>query len=113
MGAPSVAFVYPGFGDHYRAWSPTSTRTSPFADAFDRCAETMTAEIGLDIRSALNLSGTHRGPAGSDPLDLRALMGVSEVEGVLADTRVAQLVTFAVEAALTAVLDHCGPRRPP
>jgi acyl transferase domain-containing protein len=106
---PSLAVLLPGVGEQYGTMvTEVYQRVAPFAVTFDRCATIAIEETGLDIRSVLDLTGATPGGHGSAQLNLRALMGMTATDGALGDTRIAQLLTFATEAALIEVLAHCG-----
>ncbi|MFE4915461.1 FkbM family methyltransferase [Streptomyces sp. NPDC056652] len=111
----SVAFMFPGLGDHYLDMGRDLYRDFPvFRDAVDRCATALRGELGLDIREVVFPAPTgerHTAP----PVDLRRMLGRdsgprSENEQRLDATRVAQPALFVIEYALARLWESWGTR---
>jgi len=104
----SVAFLFPGLGDHYADMGLGLYQTEPvFRAAIDRCAELLRPELGIDLRAILYPRGTAAAEAvdADGKPDLRRFFGRGEsaddpASRRLDETRFAQPATFAVEYAL-------------
>ncbi|GAA1918635.1 hypothetical protein GCM10009837_49850 [Streptomyces durmitorensis] len=117
-GAP-VAFMFPGLGDHYLDMGRDLYRDFPvFKTSVDRCAEALTAELGLDIREVI-FSAAGRpepvSPGNALAMDLRRMLGVgtreqSPEERRLNATRMAQPALFVIEYSLAALWESWGVR---
>ncbi|WP_394821758.1 FkbM family methyltransferase [Pendulispora albinea] len=107
--ARSVAFLFPGLGDHYIGMGLDLYRALPiFRNEVDRCAELLRPELGVDIRTVMHPSGTHDDAAQASPkggLDLRRMLGrdgraPTPDEARLNETPNAQPALFVIEYAL-------------
>ncbi len=111
-GAPrSVAFLFPGLGEHY----PGMARGlydggGRFREVLDRCAS-LASDLGCDFLPALFPATEAVREAGRSP-DLRAMLGrgASRPAGELDATRFAQPALFAVEYALAQQWQEWGIR---
>jgi amino acid adenylation domain-containing protein len=111
-GDRSVAFLFPGVGDHYPGMAAGLYRDEPvFRREMDRAAEILRPLLGLDVREVLFSAEAVAAPgvgAGSGGVDLRSMLGrgaqASSQAGLagspLLRTAVAQPAVFAVEVAL-------------
>jgi len=117
-GDRPVVFLFPGLGDQYVDMARGLYAAEPvFRDAFDRCAEGLAGELGLDLRQVVfseGVSGAGTGVRPSGP-DLRAMLRRGSEErspaaARLAATEVAQPACFAVEYALARLLLAWGIR---
>ena len=114
-GHRPVAFLFSGLGDQYPEMALDLYRGEPvFRDALDRCAEGLARHLGVDVREALFPKGTDAGrTTGSGGMDFKALVrggGASPEQARLDRTGVAQPALFAVEYALSRLLDEWGVR---
>ena len=99
----TVAFLFPGLGDHYRGMGAGLRTAHPeFAETVDHCATVLRRDCGVDIRSVLAAQDT---PA---MMDLRAMLGRTTDAAREVGCEVAQPALFAVEYALTRVWDAWG-----
>jgi amino acid adenylation domain-containing protein len=112
-----LAFLFPGLGNHHVGMARDLYREEPrFRKVFDECADLLTPELGVDLRTIL-------WPEGVAPLsqkagvDLRALLGRGDSEESPAEaeaarrlrrTELAQPAVFAVEYALSRLLMDLG-----
>ena len=73
---PSIAFMFPGLGDHYAGmgWELYSTE-KVFRDSIDRSAELLNEHLGSDIRDFLYRNVSPRPSAAKADIDLRAMLG--------------------------------------
>jgi amino acid adenylation domain-containing protein len=106
-GDRSVAFLFPGLGDHYPGMAAGLYRDEPaFRREIDRAAEILKPLLGLDLRAALFPGDAAPGAGGAGAgVDLRAMLGRGAQGQPLAGsplsrTAVAQPAVFAVEVAL-------------
>jgi len=123
--AARVAFLFPGLGNHHVGMARGLYAAEPrFRAVVDECAELLLPELGVDLRAVLWPGGAGRGAggegavaAGSDSLDLRALLGrgaepesPAEAEAArrLARTELAQPAVFVIEIALARLLIDLG-----
>ncbi|MEU6474751.1 FkbM family methyltransferase [Streptomyces massasporeus] len=115
----AVAFMFPGLGDHYLDMGRDLYRDFPvFKTAVDRCAEALTAELGLDIREVIFTAAGRPEPTATGnalAMDLRRMLGLdsreqSSEERRLNATRMAQPALFVVEYALAALWESWGVR---
>ncbi len=107
-GDRPIAFLLSGVGDHYAGMARGLYESEEvFRREFDRCAELLRPELGLDLREAV-FSGDRE----SGGLDLRALAGRggASLEGPLRETRIAQPAVFAVSWALAQLWRSWGVR---
>ncbi|MFF3395030.1 FkbM family methyltransferase [Streptomyces sp. NPDC002669] len=113
--AASVAFMFPGLGDHYLDMGRDLYRDFPvFRSAVDDCADALAPELGLDIREVVFPDPTpeeRTAPA----VDLRRMLGrgttpQSENERRLNATRLAQPALFVIEYALARLWESWGAR---
>ncbi|MER6119405.1 FkbM family methyltransferase [Streptomyces sp. NPDC001743] len=111
----SVAFMFPGLGDHYLDMGRDLYRDFPvFRSAVDNCADALVPELGVDIREVVfpgPTPGTRTAPA----VDLRRMLGrdtapQSENERRLNATRFAQPALFVIEYALARLWESWGAR---
>jgi acyl transferase domain-containing protein/acyl carrier protein len=113
-GRPSVAFLFPGLGDHYAGmgWELYCTERV-YRESIDRSAELLKAHLQGDIRDFLypgrewshpRLEGTGKS---SGDLDLRAMLGKKKAP---ADDQpaAAQPAIFVTEVALAELLREWG-----
>ncbi|MFJ9033472.1 FkbM family methyltransferase [Streptomyces sp. NPDC102274] len=113
----SVAFMFPGLGDHYLDMGRDLYRDFPvFREALDTCAQVLTPELGLDIREVVFPAPTSEEHTTAAPaMDLRRMLGRDpaprgENERRLGTTRLAQPALFAIEYALARLWDSWGAR---
>ncbi|NUR27716.1 MAG: FkbM family methyltransferase, partial [Catenulispora sp.] len=115
----AVAFMFPGLGDHYLDMGRDLYRDFPvFKTTVDRCAEALTAELGLDIRDVIFTAAGRPEPTETGnalAMDLRRMLGLdtreqSTEERRLNATRMAQPALFVVEYALAALWESWGVR---
>ncbi|MFC8373723.1 FkbM family methyltransferase [Streptomyces sp. NPDC057239] len=115
----AVAFMFPGLGDHYLDMGRDLYRDFPvFKTTVDRCAEALTAELGLDIRDVIFTAAGRPEPTATGDahaVDLRRMLGLdtreqSAEERRLNATRMAQPALFVVEYALAALWESWGVR---
>lgn len=116
-GGRSVAFLFPGLGDHYVDMGRDLYRREPvFRAELDRCAELLVPELGADVRELMfprREAGAAAAPAGG--LDLRRLLGrdrgeASPEQRALDRTCFAQPALFVVEYALARLWLRWGVR---
>lgn len=119
-GRQSVAFMFPGLGDHTPGMGWELYCAEPaFRAVLDECAEALRAHLGADIREHLYAGKDWRNPppvepqaATPDKIDLRAMLGRSKTgDSAPAEpdrTDLAQPATFAVELALAELLRSWG-----
>lgn len=113
QGAPGLTYLFPGVGSHHPAMAAGLYRSMPvFRSVFDRCVAVAAGELGTDPSKALvldndpyddlpvgsgrpvpDLASILRGAAGDDPLD---------------EPTACQVLVFAVECGLAAVLTKVG-----
>ncbi|MGW4690252.1 FkbM family methyltransferase [Streptomyces sp. NPDC004244] len=117
QAAASVAFMFPGLGDHYVDMGRELYRDFPvFRDAVDTCADALVPELGLDIREVVFPDPTPSERTAAAPaVDLRRMLGrdtgpQSESERRLNATRLAQPALFVVEYALARLWESWGAR---
>ncbi|WP_404337323.1 SDR family NAD(P)-dependent oxidoreductase [Sphingomonas sp. MMS12-HWE2-04] len=111
----SVAFLFPGLGDHYPAMGWELYCTQPlFRREVDRCAALLLPELGGDIRDHLFARHDWRHPelaptSDAPALDLRAMLGrTTREESSLDGPRWGQPAIFVVEYALAQLLVDWG-----
>ncbi|HWK89897.1 MAG TPA: type I polyketide synthase, partial [Longimicrobium sp.] len=106
-GSRSVAFLFPGLGDHY----PNMARglyesERVFRAEVDRCAEILRPHLGLDLREVLFPGDAPEEEGGAAPkVDLRAMLGRAsagpdDAAERLNATRMSQAALFVTEYAL-------------
>ncbi|WP_394849557.1 FkbM family methyltransferase [Pendulispora brunnea] len=102
----AIAFMFPGLGDHYLGMGLELHRTLPvFREHFDRCAELLQPELGVDIRTVIHAASSQPTPAPRGGVDLRRMLSrdqreASPEEKRLNETRHAQPALFVIEYAL-------------
>ncbi len=107
-GERPVAFLFSGLGEQYPGLAAGLYRAEPaFREPFDRCAEALLPELGLDLRELLLSGGAAaagEATGGGGP-DFRRLVGRGgePAAGPLDRTAVLQPALFAVEAALASL----------
>ncbi|HSU14719.1 type I polyketide synthase [Longimicrobium sp.] len=103
-GARSVAFLFPGLGDHYPNMARGLYEAEPaFRAEVDRCAEILRPLLGADIREALFPGHAPSDAAPAQALDLRAMVARSAPTPEAAQlnrTALAQPAVFVVDYAL-------------
>jgi acyl transferase domain-containing protein len=102
---PSVAFLFPGLGDHHPNMARGLYEAEPaFRAEVDRCAEILRPLLGLDVREAIFTGDAPSdAPPPSGGPDLRRMLRVdlpSPEAGRLDRTAVAQPTVFVVDYAL-------------
>lgn len=95
--ATSVAFLFPGLGDHHLGMGAGLAEHPVYAETVDHCATVLRRDCGIDVAPVL--AATDR-PA---TMDLRAMLGRSADDVREVDDAVAQPALFAVEYALARV----------
>lgn len=110
-----VVFLFPGVGEQYPGMAlDLYKQESVFKETVDQCARILQPLLGMDIREALYPEGITepKETANASPFNLRALMGRNGSSlaalGPLAQTTLAQPVTFVIEYALGRLLMHWG-----
>jgi len=104
-GTRSVAFLFPGLGDHYPNMARGLYQAEPaFRAEVDRCAEILRPLLDLDIRDAL-FPGDAPGDAApaATGLDLRRMLGKEEADphaARLNRTGLAHPAVFVIDYAL-------------
>ncbi|MER5845060.1 FkbM family methyltransferase [Streptomyces prasinus] len=115
----AVAFMFPGLGDHYLDMGRDLYRDFPvFKTSVDRCAEALTAELGLDIRDVVfSAAGRPRPDASGNAaaMDLRRMLGLDSREQTTEErrlnaTRMAQPALFVIEYSLAVLWESWGVR---
>jgi len=102
-GDRSVAFLFPGLGDHYPGMAAGLYHDEPvFRREMDAAAEILRPLLGLDVREVLFTAETATQESG---VDLRSMLGRGGSQAIpagspLLRTAVAQPAVFAVEVAL-------------
>ncbi|HEU4881683.1 MAG TPA: type I polyketide synthase, partial [Longimicrobium sp.] len=103
-GTRSVAFLFPGLGDHYPQMARGLYEAEPaFRAEVDRCAEILTQHLGMDIREVLFSGDAPSDAAPSGGVDFRAMMGRAQpIEGAdrLNRTELAQPAVFVIDYAM-------------
>ncbi|WP_394839499.1 FkbM family methyltransferase [Pendulispora rubella] len=108
MSTRSIAFMFPGLGDHHVGMGLELYRTLPvFREQIDRCAAFLEPELGVDIRTLMHpQSAPPPLPASAGKkLDLRRMLGrdgraPTPEESRLNETRNAHPALFVLEYAL-------------
>ncbi|HEY2738991.1 MAG TPA: acyltransferase domain-containing protein, partial [Thermoanaerobaculia bacterium] len=105
-GDRSVAFLFPGLGDHYPGMAAGLYRDEPvFRREMDAAAEILRPLLGLDLRELLFTAEAGTGDGGDGGVDLRSMLGRGGSQAIpagspLLRTSIAQPAVFAVEVAL-------------
>ncbi len=105
-GDRSVAFLFPGLGDHYPGMAAGLYRDEPvFRREMDAAAEILRPLLGLDLREVLFTTEASTGDGGDGGVDLRSMLGRGGSQPIpagspLLRTSIAQPAVFAVEVAL-------------
>ncbi|WP_437283008.1 beta-ketoacyl synthase N-terminal-like domain-containing protein [Sorangium sp. So ce375] len=119
---PSVAFMFPGLGEHYAGMGWELYCTEPgFRASVDACAELLKGRIDIDLRDALYPGRDWRKPAlgevampsSAGKLDLKAIMARArgQTQASVDDLPlVAQPAIFVIEVALARLLESWGIR---
>lgn len=113
----SVAFVFPGLGDHYLGMGrELYHRQDAFREAVDRCSELLEPRLGLDIREVIDL-GPSPSPSKDVPEDpsLRRMLAGrgeprSDADRRLDRTELGQPALFVIEYALAELWIRWGIR---
>jgi acyl transferase domain-containing protein len=111
----SLAFLFPGVGDHHVGMAAGLYDSEPeFRAALDSCADLLAEHLGRDIREILYPADLANEPpkerrTSSGP-DLRRLLGQENRPAELDRTTTAQPLVFAVEYALARLLVSWGIR---
>lgn len=113
-GRPSIAFMFPGLGDHYAGmgWELYCTERV-FRESIDRSAELLKAHLEGDIRDFLYPGRDWKHPRlepvakASGDLDLRAMLGRKKA-ATDDQPAAAQPAIFVTEVALAALLREWG-----
>jgi acyl transferase domain-containing protein/acyl carrier protein len=118
-GHRSVAFMFPGLGDHYVNMSRGLYEREPvFRREMDRCAEILKPHLGFDLREVLypgDAPAEPGAPSASSGFDMRRMLG-RDAGGPDANTErlnrteVAQPAVFAVSYALAQLWMETGIR---
>ncbi|MCA0354197.1 MAG: SDR family oxidoreductase, partial [Chloroflexi bacterium] len=104
----SLAFVFPGVGDHYAGMAGTLYATETvFREAVDRCAGLLASRLGQDLRAAL-YPADQVVPASASALLSALPEGSGIAAGTLHQTALAQPAVFVVEYALVQLLASWG-----
>jgi acyl transferase domain-containing protein len=111
---PTVAFMFPGLGDHYAGmgWELYCTETT-FRESIDRSAELLKPHLGSDIRDFLYSGRDWSHPvlgavAQATGLDLRAMLGRKRGTPTDDQPAAAQPGIFVTELALAELLRSWG-----
>ncbi|WP_420129756.1 beta-ketoacyl synthase N-terminal-like domain-containing protein [Longimicrobium sp.] len=103
-GSRSVAFLFPGLGDHYPGMARGLYEAEPaFRAEVDRCAQILRAHLGMDIREVLFPGDAPSDAAPAGGIDLREMLGRSApMEGAdrLNRTELAQPAVFVIDYAM-------------
>jgi len=101
---PSVAFLFPGLGDHYPNMARGLYEAEPvFRAEVDRCAEILRPLLGMDVRELLFPGEAPSDAAPSGGFDLKRMLGRDEPDaaaGELDRTELAQPAVFVIDYAL-------------
>ena len=103
-GSRSVAFLFPGLGDHYPNMARGLYEAEPaFRAEVDRCAEILRPILGLDLREVLFPGDAPSDAPAPAALDLRAMLGRAKAAPDaerLNRTELAQPAVFVVDYAM-------------
>ncbi|HEU0301236.1 MAG TPA: beta-ketoacyl synthase N-terminal-like domain-containing protein [Longimicrobium sp.] len=103
-GSRTVAFLFPGLGDHYPNMARGLYEAEPaFRAEVDRCAELLRPHLGIDLRELLFPGEAPSDAAPSTSIDLRGMLGrTGPIEGAerLNRTELAQPAVFVIDYAL-------------
>ncbi|HYR06829.1 MAG TPA: type I polyketide synthase, partial [Longimicrobium sp.] len=103
-GSRSVAFLFPGLGDHYPQMARGLYEAEPaFRAEVDRCADILRPQLGIDIREVLFSGDAPSDAAPSGGIDFRSMLGRSgPIEGAdrLNRTELAQPAVFVIDYAM-------------
>lgn len=105
-GRRSVAFMFPGLGDHYVNMALGLYQSEPkFREEVDRCCELLEPLCGVDLRAVLYPVGAEDRPEASKGIDLRKMLlarrgQTDEASRRLNQTHLTQPIIFVVEYAL-------------
>ncbi|HEX6911344.1 MAG TPA: type I polyketide synthase, partial [Longimicrobium sp.] len=104
-GSRSVAFLFPGLGDHYPQMARGLYEAEPaFRAEVDRCAEVLRPLLGADVREVLFSGDAPSDAAQAGGIDLRSMMRRAEAADPAAErlnrTELAQPAVFVVDYAL-------------
>jgi acyl transferase domain-containing protein len=103
-GSRSVAFLFPGLGDHYPNMARGLYEAEPaFRAEVDRCAQILQPMLGADIRDVL-FPGEAPSDAAAGGIDLRGMLGRARADDPAQDrlnrTELAQPAVFVVDYAM-------------
>jgi acyl transferase domain-containing protein len=103
-GSRSVAFLFPGLGDHYPNMARGLYEAEPaFRAAVDRCAGILRPMLGADIRETL-FPGDAPSDAAAGGIDLRGMLGRAKAADPAQDrlnrTELAQPAVFVIDYAM-------------
>jgi phthiocerol/phenolphthiocerol synthesis type-I polyketide synthase E len=111
-GSRSVAFLFPGLGDHYPQMARGLYEAEPaFRAEVDRCAEILRPRLGIDIRDVLFPGDAPSDAAPSGGIDFRSMLGRSgPIAGAdrLNQTELAQPAVFVIDYAMAKLWMSCG-----
>ncbi|HST57045.1 MAG TPA: type I polyketide synthase, partial [Longimicrobium sp.] len=111
-GSRSVAFLFPGLGDHYPNMARGLYEAEPaFRAEVDRCAMILQPLLGADIREAL-FPGDAPSDAAAGGIDLRGMLGRARADDPaqarLNQTELAQPAVFVIDYAMAKLWMHWG-----
>jgi phthiocerol/phenolphthiocerol synthesis type-I polyketide synthase E len=111
-GSRSVAFLFPGLGDHYPNMARGLYEAEPvFRAEVDRCAEILLPLLGTDLREVL-FPGDAPGDAAAGGIDLRGMMNRAAAADPAAErlnrTELAQPAVFVIDYAMAKLWMHWG-----
>jgi acyl transferase domain-containing protein/acyl carrier protein len=103
-GSRSVAFLFPGLGDHYPNMARGLYEAEPaFRAEVDRCAAILQPLLGADIREVL-FPGDAPSDAAAGGIDLRGMLGRAKADDPaqarLNETELAQPAVFVIDYAM-------------
>ena len=104
-GSRSVAFLFPGLGDHYPNMARGLYEAEPaFRAEVDRCAEILAPLLGLDIREVLFPGDAPGDAPAAGGIDMRAMLARAKTADPAAErlnrTEVAQPAVFVIDYAM-------------
>jgi len=103
-GSRSVAFLFPGLGDHYPNMARGLYEAEPaFRAEVDRCAEVLRPLLGVDLREVLFPGDAPSDAPAAGGFDLRGMMRKADADPAaerLNRTELAQPAVFVIDYAL-------------